>query len=199
MITGVSYDKLLNAILRLIDPDTLGHQYPPTRAAAVVAWTDAYNDYALDAKDVSSDVVQSVNRNGFENELFSNFYYSWTARVTARSFADAFVAYWSQATFAIGTLIPGTGVEGSINEGPGTRIFSVELSSTVQTVTGDNLEDALYSEFVRLDWDAPDKAARITQCFHDATINDVIVFIDGLDTTPPPLGPLTVTNLYHIF
>jgi len=195
---GLNEQTLLNEILQLVDPGTPGHGFPASRSAAITAWSNAYDTYAGAALDASDDNLSFGGPSGFASALSSAWSSTWTAAAAASAFSSAFEAYWTGATFAIGTLISGTGGECE-NQGSGTRIFAVELTSIVSVVDGSTLYSELLNEFEDLDDQGADKAARIVACFHRATSADVLVLISGLDTTPPPTGPLPVTNLCHLF
>lgn len=170
--------------------------YPATKADAITNWGNAYNTYALSAQDVSGDPVVTTNLAGFTSALTSGLVDVGTVTTAADAFEAAFVAYWTGGTFA--TAIPGVGTATCPNVG-GNLVFSAEVTSLVSAVTPNILKNLLLTEFAILSSDAATKAASLASAFHTATTTAVFVTIAGTDTTPPPTGPLPVTNTCTIF
>jgi len=195
---SLSVTKLRDEFLPMFDPGAGGFYWSSTRSEALDRIRDAYDTYASDAEDYSGDSVASKSPSGFRSAL-NAMLSTWTAADAAAAMAAAFVAYWTGGSFAVGSLISGTGSPPCANQGSGTKIFAVENTSAVIAAVGTSLQAALLSEFNNLSTDGAAKALAIAQCFHNATTADVTVLISGLDTTPPPTGPLPVTNTCTVF
>lgn len=180
---------LKEELLKLLDE---GHAefagFPSSASDAAQNWADAYDTYAADAEDVSGDAVASANAAGFKSALvFADG--TPTPVASSLEYDAAFVAYWTGATFAVGTP-PSSGTGGN-----GT--FGVELSSAVVSVIPAVLGGLMATILAAIDSDQdPDvKAGKFADAFHDATTSAVLVLISGLDTTPPPGGgPLPIVN-----
>lgn len=186
---------------KLIDPDYEGFSgWPATREAAISNWTNAYDAYAISANDASGDSLLSANKALFEAALLSGMPSDpITGDVTtaATAFESAFTAYWLNATFNITALIPGVAAGTCANVG-GTMLFSSELTSIVTSVIPNILKPALIAELAIPSNDGAAKAASLADILHTATTTAVVVTISGLDTTPPPSGPLPITNICTI-
>lgn len=183
-------------LLKMFDPsrpDFLG--WPTTLIQGVDNIANAYNQYAIVAMDASNDALVTANLAGFKAPLLALAPGS-TIADTAQAFDDAFVAYWTGGVFAIG--IPPTPASPCPSIG-GTTLWSVEASSVVQLATPNVLKGLLLPEFAILSGDADAKATAIANAFHTATTTAIMVLITGLDTTPPPVGPLPVMNTCTIF
>jgi hypothetical protein len=192
---ALSVATLTAELRKIMDPAYEGFSYPTSRAAAISRWTSAYDTYAQEAVDASGDEVSAANAAGFSAAITSGWIDAWTYEEAASAFRDAFIAYWTGATFAVGSLIGGTGTVGCQNQGTGNRIFGVEYTSVVSNVNDAALYAALLNELSILRVDGAVKAQAIAEIFHAATISGVLVQISGLDTTPPPINPQPVTNV----
>lgn len=197
----LSVSKLKTELLKIMDPthsNWVG--FPSTPAQAAANWTDAYHTYAADAEDFSGDSPLSVLPAAFEAVLASEWAsYNGSFALGAESLANAWAAYWTGGTFAIGGLISGTGSGGCANVGSGNKIFGTEISSVVTVVNPSPLESALLSILTDVDVDVDSRAEDLAGAFHSATINNITVLISGIDTTPPPMGPQPVTNTCQVF
>jgi hypothetical protein len=193
---ALDVNKLAADLRRFLDPDDPSFAWPPTRDAAITLWSNAYDTYGSDAVDYSGDAVASKNPTGFRSALAAAFSYTWTAGEAANAFRDAWIAYWTGGVFSIGTVPPPTGA--CANAG-GNGIFSTELSSIVTLINGAPLRAALLAIFQDLGIDGADKADEIAAAFHAATTTNIQVTISGLDTTPPPTGPLPIVNVCTVF
>jgi hypothetical protein len=166
--------------------------WPPTKPDAAANWSDAYDLFASDAEDVSTDPVTVKNPSLFESTLAAALPGpDGTAVDAAQAFDDAFVQYWTGGVFAVGTPPP-SGVGG-------TGVFSVELTSVVTVVAPNVLKGLLVPIFESLSSDPDQKAEDIAAAFETATKTAVTVLISGLDTTPPPSGPLPITNTDFVY
>lgn len=98
---------------------------------AEALWTNAYHGYAMDAEDVSGDRVATASRSGFLSALdFGSD--GGSVSKAARDFDNAFVAHWTGAVFAVGSLI---GVPpGECPNAGGNGVWSSEITSVVVTV-----------------------------------------------------------------
>lgn len=168
-----------------------------TSFQAAMAWTDAYDSYARDAMDASNDRVVVTNRPGFQAALQFNSQ-SGVAPTMAQMFDTAFVAYWTGAVFAIG--IPPTPAAPCPSIG-GNTIFGVEITSLVVAAIPGILMNLLLPVFsgVTKASTAQQQAQQVASAFHAATTSAVTVLITGLDTTPPPAGPLPIVNTCTVF
>lgn len=196
---ALSMDTLTDKIRRLTDPTHPNHAYPATRAAAIAAWRDAYDTYAAVAKDRSDDAVTSKSPSGFAGALSSGWSNAWTLGEAADAFVAACDAYWTGGVFAVGSMVPGTGSGSCQNVGGGTRIFALEQTSVVTVAVFTPRRPDFIDVFSDLTANGEQKAAEIADVFHYGTTTDVTVLITGLDTTPPPVGPLPVTNTCKVF
>lgn len=179
---------LKSELLKLFDETDPGFAgWPTTIVQAATNFANAYDKYAIQAQDASGEPPLSVNKAGFETALMSiPVPEVGTAAVSANIFDQAFLAYWTGGSFTFG-IPPPTGVGG-------TGIFSVELSSVVLSVTPSVLGNLLLPIFSTYSAFAEPQADAIASAFHTATTTAVVVIITGLDTTPPPTGPLPITN-----
>jgi hypothetical protein len=195
-VMALDRNKLVTALRRFMDPSDPDFAWPISRPAAVQLWTDAYDSYASDAVDYSGDGVSSKSPAGFEAALVSQFSGSWTASAAAIAFRNAFIAYWTGGVFSVGSVPPPGGACPNVG---GNGVFSIESSSVVSSVGGTTLRTQLQAVFNDLTDDAEAKIQDIATVFHEATTQHVIVLISGLDTTPPPAGPLPITNTCKVF
>lgn len=193
---ALSASTLAGELRKIFDPGAGGFGWPASRSAAIASITAAYDTYASDAVDYSGDAVASKSPSGFQAALAAAFSDTWTAADAADAFRDAWIAYWTGATFAVGAPPPPSGQ--CPNSG-GNTVFSVEISSAVTIINGAPLRASLLYEFGNLGIDGDAKATAIAAAFHAATTNDITCRIDGLDSTPPPTGPLPIFNLCRVF
>ncbi len=193
---ALSQAKLAGELSRFMDPEHPSFAWPASRSEAIQLWVDAYDTYATDAEDVSGDAVVTKYPAMFHAELVNRLTGSWSSAAAALAFRYAFVTYWTGAVFAIGA-VPAPG--GPCPNVGGNGIFSVEIQSVVTSVNGVNLRSALLALFDALTDDAGARIEAIAAAFHAATTTDVLVTITGLDTTPPPAGPLPITNVCRVF
>lgn len=162
------------------------------------AWGNAYDAYARDATDASFDRVAVVNKPGFISGMSSFSAQAGTPPSFAQLLDTAFVAYWTGAVFAVG--VPPTPAAKCPSVG-GNTIFSLEISSTVIVAAPGVLLSNLLPIFsnVTEGQTIRDQARKIADAFHQATTTAVTVLITGLDTTPPPAGPLPIMNQCGLF
>lgn len=185
---------LKTRLLSIVDseqPSFVG--FPSTKEQVAENWADAYDAYCLSAQDVSTDVVEIVNRAGFKSALIASLPEgAGTAALAAAAFETAFVAYWIGAIFKVG-IPPETGIGGN-------GFFGLEISSVVTAITPNILYDLLLVEFSKktFETDMDSKADTLATLFHTATTTAVIVTISGTDTTPTPTGPLPIVNISPI-
>jgi len=184
---ALSKSTLETEFRKLMDPDFAQFAgFPDDGPAAAANFANAYDLYASNAADASGDLVASKNKAGFESALAGVISPNTPAAAMGAAFEQAFVMYWTGAVFAVG-IPPPNGVGG-------TGLFSVELTSMVVTVTPGVLLASIVPELSSTSDDGAAKAAAFADLFHTATTSAVIVLITGLDTTPPPAGPLPITN-----
>lgn len=190
--------KLVTEIRKFGDPNYISFGgFPSTASAAKTAWANAYYNYAKDAEDVSGDAVASasLNKTGFSDAL--DFDSKSTIENAAGKFDDAFVAFWTGVTFAVGTFT--TGTEACTNVG-GTLVFSSETTSAVTAIAANVLKNKLITVFGdNTEIDSLAKIEDIATAFHEATTTAITVLITGIDTTPSPSGPLPITNTCKVF
>jgi hypothetical protein len=189
---ALDVNKLKDELLKLIDPndpDFVGH---PTNATDFATnWSNAYDAYAQDAQDVSTDPVLTANKNAMKARLLTLNIPAGTITTAASTFDQALADYWNGATFA--TLVVPTPGAACASVG-GTGLWSAEASSVVSSVTAGVLQASMLS-LLAIPSDDPDvKATALANALHAATTNAVKVTITGTDTTGPPTGPQPITN-----
>jgi hypothetical protein len=184
----LSRSKLSGDLARIFgSPDRISG-----RSSAESLWTNAYHSYASDAEDISGDGVLTVNKTAFLSIL--DFGREKTPSEAAHNFDQAFVAYWTGAIFSVGILIVTPPLE-CPNAG-GNGVWSSETTSVVDSVAPNVLAPLLVPIFSGLNEGdtAVSKASQFARAFHTATTTAVSVLITGLDTTPGPTGPLSISN-----
>jgi len=200
--------KMEAKLLRMFDQDHVEFiGFPTDIATAAANWTDAYDTYALDAEDASGDTLASASASSFEEHLGGGPGDppspppnlpgpGGTPTMAAQAFDDAFVKYWTGASFNVGT--PPVHLSPCPNVG-GTTIFSTEATSVVSGVTANVLRGLLIPIFsdINPSTTAAQKASQIATAFDTATKSAVIVSIDGLDTTTPT--PVPINNTCTVF
>lgn len=189
---SLSQAKLTNELLKLLDPNNSHFVGYPTDANTFATnWANAYDTYARDAVDVSTDVLLTSNKNGFRDALAVLNIPNGVIVTAAGAFDSALIAYWTGAVFAVGTP-PSPGAACASAGGNGT--WATEVSSIVATVTVGVLEASMASLLAIPSSDPSVKATALAAAFHNATTSAVKVLITGTDTTVPPTGPLAITN-----
>jgi hypothetical protein len=200
---ALSKSTLEDEIRKVIDPsheDFVGFSTAPEasvrRADAAEKWADAFDAYGRGVENVNEDTFLSEpNRAGFEAALT---FETETAEEAATEFGNAWTAYWTGLTFVLGT--PGA-INGSVecpNVG-GNLTFGVIASSLVTAVNSVPLVAALKSLFEAPSADPAAKAAALADALHNACVGQVTVLTSGTDTTPPPGGPIAITNTCRLF
>lgn len=161
--------------------------------AAAANWADAFDAYGSDVVNINEDgPALPPNKAGFQAALSFG---GTTSAQAAQEFAAAWKAYFTGLTFSPGS-------PGAINAGPcpnigGNTIFGVIASSGVTVVNEIPLIAALQAHFDTFSGTDPAAAAdALASIFHSHTITlaNLTVLTAGTDTTPPPAGPLPVTN-----
>lgn len=198
---ALNVNKLKSELLKLIDPNDPNFVGHPTNATDFATnWSNAYDTYAKDAQDVSSDpmIYSPAHKSAMAARLLTLNVPGGVIATAASTFDQAFADYWlgltppaSAATFL--TKVPPTSSVGCPNSG-GTGIFSAEASSLVATVTANVLQASMLSLLAIPSDDPNVKATALANAFHVATTTAVKVTITGTDTTGPPTGPQTITN-----
>jgi hypothetical protein len=185
-------------ILKIIDPDNpefVG--WPADVATAAQNWADAFDAFASNAEDASGDALISGNAAGFKAAVQGGFA-AQTAAGAAAGYGAGAIAYWTGAAFGVLELLDPL-TEPCPSVGPGTKIFSIEASSVVTVPLAVALIAALTAEFIVLEADPDAKAEALADAFFDSSTTEITVLISGSDTTPPPSGPLPVTNTCTVF
>jgi hypothetical protein len=181
--------RLTQALLNVLGGKSPGFVgFPNSYATAAHNFATAYDSYARLAVDSAGDALVTASSTGFETALAQGLFQSQSPGVCASLFGLAFGQYWTPATF--GTLYtPATGDGGN-------GIFLRKTSSKVFGVDTNSLVAALTQEFGRHDLAITDvqKADSLSAILH-AAIAQVTVLQVGLDTTPPPSGPVPIVNL----
>ena len=178
-------------ILKIIKPDS--PNFPRSIPEAAAAWANAYGIYAKGAMDASKDVLASGNQPGFQGSL-KFIAPTGNPATAAAEFGAAFIAFWTGATFVVGTppLVPAP----CPWIPPSVVSWQTEITSTVISAVPGSLVPALTSEFARYESRSPEaKAKSIAGHFHAATISGVLVLITGIGAQPgiPPTVPVTLT------
>lgn len=182
-------EALQDSLRNLLDPSAPGFvPYQPDRGVAAYRLCSAYDVYARDAVDQSGDQLVTANLPGMQQSFASGLSGSSTANAAAEAFAVAYSVYWIGASFAVGRLPrPGPPTVG------GNGIFSTEIASTVLSVMTDRIYNMMALEFGRLTT-GEEKVNGLAAAMHASTIVSVSTTISGLDTSPPPAGPLPCSN-----
>jgi hypothetical protein len=199
----LSQSKLADEIRKVTDsshPDFVGFSessdVAARRADAAQKWATAFDNYGKDVVNVNGDsYLAPPNKLGFQAALP---FTSTTPAELAQHFGAAWTAYWTGLSFAIGAP---SSINGSIecpNIG-GNFIFGIILSSLITGVVAASLIAALTTIFGVASSDPAARAAELASAFHAATIGNIVVLTTGTDTTPPPGGPLPITNTCHLF
>ncbi len=194
-----SYSVLVEGLRQICDPTHPNHAFPASRSEAIQRFTDAIvTAYSYKAEDISGDAVATLNEPGWLLALLSGLGPSWTAAAAAQGFGNAFAALWTGGAFAVGTP-PAPGGE-CPNVG-GTGIFSVENTSVVNSANGASVQADLLNCFNNLSSDGDAKMNEFATIIHNRSrsASSVSVLISGLDSTPPPGGPIPITNTCRVF
>lgn len=177
-------------LLKIMDsenPNFVG--WPTTSVDAINNFANAYHTYASQATDISGDSIVIVNLPGFVASITSSIPPAnpgGTLANYASVMATAFTTYWTGGMFAIGMLPPfGIG---------GTGIFSTEITSLVTVINPAILSTGILAQLNQQFDSADDAADAVADVWHTATTTGITVLITGLDTTPPPTGPLPIIN-----
>lgn len=168
--------------------------WPATPAAAITNFATAYNNYATQATDISGDNLVTANLAGFQAAITASIpppNPGGTLANYATAMGTAFTAFWTGAIFAIGK-IPPSGIGG-------TGIFASEITSLVTVVNSAGLQAAILAQLNQQFDNADDAADALADVWHTATTTGVTVLITGLDTTPPPGGPLPILNTNFVY
>lgn len=153
---------------------------------------EIYDAYAQQAEDVSGDGSTSLSRSDFETRL--NFQRSRSADDFCRQVDAAFVAYWTDTTFATNLLPP---VDPPCPNVGGTGEFSSETTSQVVEVTANMMHDKLLPLLTRASTSARIRAQEMAAVMHEVTTSAVTVLITGEDTGSPT--PSSITNECGVF
>jgi hypothetical protein len=191
---ALDVNKLKTELLKLIDPNDAHFVGHPTNATDFATnWSNAYDTYAKDAQDVSTDpvIAAPTHKAAMKARLLTLNVPVGVIATAASTFDQAFADYWTGATFAI--LVAPTPAAACASVG-GTGLWSAEASSVVSAVTAHVLEASMLSLLAIPSDDPQVKATALANAFHAATTSAVKVTITGTDTTAPPTGPLTITN-----
>jgi hypothetical protein len=184
--------KLTAALVKLMDPTAAGFAgYPADVATAAANFADAYNTYAIDAVDVSGDMLAVANKAGFQSALAAGLAASQSGAQAAQAFASAWALFWLSATFQVG--VPPTPAARCPSVG-GTGIWSVEATSIVTAAVPAPLQSALALEFATISDTPAVKAAALADAFHTATLS-VVVTVSGLDASPIPTAIVNVCTI----
>lgn len=192
-------DTLKYELKKLMDkdhPDFVG--FPSDYVGAASNFASAYDVYASQATDASGESVLTVNKPGFSSALTAKLNSpEGSADLASGAFDDAFVAYWTGATFVVGIPPPPVPTPPICPNVGGTGIFSIEASSVVSAVGVGTLKSLLFPIFTTFTEDGSARADDIAEALHTATTTAVTVLITGVDTTAPT--PVPITNTCTVF
>jgi len=147
-----------------------------------------YHDYAKAAEDISGDLVSNVTKEKFANEL--EFQRSQSLKDFCRQIDTAFVAYWTGAEFATGSLpTPTVACPHSTEED-----FASETSSVVTGIETDAMYRALVTALSRKEGTAKTQAEQVAKVIDSVTKSAVTVLITGVDGAVAP-----ITNTCGVF
>jgi len=185
-------------LLKIIDsanPNFVG--WPADPATATSNFATAYNTYAIQATDISGDMLVTANLPGFITAITSAMpppVPGGTLANYATTMGLALTAYWTGAIFAI-LIPPPPGIPVPPNNG----IFSIEATSLVTIVNAAILQNAILAQLNQQFDSADDAADAVADVWHTATTTAITVVIAGLDSTPPPIGPWPIINTNLVF
>lgn len=184
-------DVLAQQLVKITDPDSSGFiGYEQSRDLCAMRFIAAFDAYARNAQDVSTDALASANFNTAVIALQSGWANSSTPDMAAIGFCEAFRTYWIGATFA--TRVPLLAPHPS-TQPPG-AVFISEQTSIVTQVETEGLRAALAQEF-RVLGTGPAKAAALASVMHVATTQAVFCTITGLDASAPPKPCLNIATI----
>jgi hypothetical protein len=182
-------------LLKIMDsqnPNFVG--WPATPATAITNFAAAYNTYATQATDISGDHLILANLPGFIAAITSAMpppSPGGTLANYASTMATAFTTYWTAAPFTI-LIPPPSGIGG-------TGVFSIEVTSLVTVINSAILSTGILTQLNQQFDSADDAADAVADVWHTATTTAITVVIVGLDTTPPPAGPLPIINTALVY
>ena len=153
-----------------------------------------YHSYAQDAEDVSGESPTNLDQAKFDTPL--RLETCRTAQQFAQRVEDAFVAYWTGTIFPTAVVPPASPPCPNVG---GTEEFSLENTSGVTDVTARAMYSAILAVLARNESTAEEGARRLADAMDRVTKSAVTVTITGQDTTPPPTGPLYITNTCTVF
>jgi len=195
---ALSLTKLRNELLKVIDPNDAHFVGFPTNATDFANnWANAYDTYARDAQDVSTDPVVTTYKSAMAGKLQTLNVPAGLIATAAQAFDDALKAYWmgpagtTGAIFA--TLVVPTPAAACASVG-GNGTWAAEASSIVSSFTAGILQASMLTLLAIPSNDPQVKATALANALHTATTSAVKVTITGTDTTPPPSGPQAITN-----
>lgn len=144
-----------------------------TRNDAYTAFADAYETYALDAQDVSGDVVNIYNKPDLISTL-EEIPEIGTVEIASQKFEDAINAFWTGALFyktiaPAGTILPET------------------IAITFFPTTSDLIKDGLTTIFEDLSPETTliQKAQQIATILDTGT-KTILTYCVGTNPSPPP-------------
>lgn len=178
--------QLTRALSNLGDPQSADYSGAGTLAEAPQRLAEAYDSYAQSAVDAGQNKLVAGRVSLMEAVLASVFSVpEQTPLAAAQGIAASHVAYWLGAQFAIGLPPAAAGIGG-------TGIFSQVISSVVVSAPMADLTAGLARLFAAPSTQAQLRAFDVATVWHAATVAVGISMV-GIDTTPPPAGPLPVT------
>lgn len=143
---------------------------------------NAYEDYAMNAEDITTDPPLVVFKSAML-AILNTLETTGTAEIAAQKFEDATIAFWEGASFDLS--VPPSGC-------------SSEVSALVTTnIVPGALKAALLSIFTNFDDNTTyeSSADSLATAFHNATTTIIVTCI-GVNSSPPPtnlteLGPIS--------
>lgn len=190
----LSKATLKTELLKIMDsanPQFVG--WPTTPADAITNFANAYNTYAVQATDISGDVLVTANLAGFQAAITASIpppNPGGTLANYATVMGTAFTAYWTGAIFAIGKIPPP-----QTPLPPNNGIWGIELTSLVTIVNSAGLQSSILSQLNQQFDNADDAADAVADVWHNATTTGITVTITGTDTTVPVAQPIINVNL----
>lgn len=182
---ALSIPTLTRLLANLGDPESAQYPGAGSLSQAPQRLAEAYDAYARDAVDPGGNPLVSGNVVMMEAVLASVFSVGdQSVLAAAQGIGAAHTAYWLGTTFAPGASPAAVGVGG-------TGIFSQVVSSVVVAAPAADLVADLVRLFSAPSTQAQLRADEVAQAWHAVT-QQVSVTMVGVDTTPPPAGPLPV-------
>lgn len=177
--------------------------FPTSASDFATKMTAAYDAGASTATDQSGDAIAGGTSTATMESTLAALGDDETVADAAAAWAQAWEDYWATGagvTFLTAALLSPS--PPCPNEaGPHNGIWALEITSALDSIDHSNLESDLVTIFTDNDvgTSADSKINAIADAFEAATLADISIRIDGLDTTPPMSGgPFPIANICQL-